>query len=735
MNRTAGRIKRHPDHKFLARLRALALALVLVGGPGWVAWAAGTGMDQGNPTPPPAAPAPDTSGDIVTSGTIDMLSSAATSVTDNLKPILAAGADIPADLASFADRLLDPGQGPFSGWLIKLAAALAVAIGSLLLPGLLAPVRRRLVHADTGRGATAIGAFLGDVAGLVALVAIFYVVQAFWFSDTSVRSVVAISLYGGLIHWRITLLPVDVLLRPREPEARLVMATSDHAAQMRRLASCLLGFIAFSQAALRAFLLSGVPTADVRLLALLAGLANAGFAFYFVENLHRMLSQRTTAPTAPSAAASSAEAISTTTLLQRIWYPLALTFVLVVSIAWLLGVVLRALSVYFALVDTGAILLGVLILQSVAATWLNQMSPTGARLTPGNRKALWRRLFRRCLAVALWTTAAALIAEIWLGRLARVLPAGQWQAWRGSVISAALALYVAYVLWQIVLIHTDHRAYAAQTPQATGHSGPVPVASRIQTMMPVVRIFMLVLIALVAAVAALSSLGVDTTSLIAGASIFGLAISFGSQSLVHDVVSGIFFMADDAFRIGEYIDTGKAKGTVEGMSIRSLRLRHQNGQIHTIPFGQIQQVTNFSRDWITVKFNLTLNLETDLDKLRKTVKRIGAEMLEDPEIASELIEPLKLQGVTDIGTAGLVIRLKFTARPVQPALVQRDALRRITMRFREAGIGFANSNVTVQTLTGPAVTEEDVKNPLATASSPVSASTPETTKTEAARTN
>ena len=228
-------------------------------------------------------------------------------------------------------------------------------------------------------------------------------------------------------------------------------------------------------------------------------------------------------------------------------------------------------------------------------------------------------------------------------------------------------------------------------------------------MMPVLRIFMLVTIALVAGLVALSNLGVNTTSLIAGASIFGLAVSFGSQSLVHDIVSGIFFMADDAFRIGEYIDTGKAKGTVEGMSVRSLRLRHQNGQIHVIPFGQIQQVTNFSRDWTTVKFNLRLALNSDLDKVRKAVKQIGIEMMQDPTLKAELIQPLKMQGVTDIDTNGLVIRLKFTARPMQPTLIQREALKRITQRFRDKGIAFASSSVTVQTVAGSTVTEDSVK--------------------------
>jgi small-conductance mechanosensitive channel len=148
------------------------------------------------------------------------------------------------------------------------------------------------------------------------------------------------------------------------------------------------------------------------------------------------------------------------------------------------------------------------------------------------------------------------------------------------VVSAAVTLYIAYVLWQIVFLHTEHQVSVPQQPTAEGNTGPAPIATRLQTMMPVLRIFMLVTIALVAVLIAISDLGVNTTPLIAGGSIFGLVVSFGSQSLVHDIVSGIFFMADDAFRIGEYIDTGKAKGPVEGMSARSLRMRHQNGQIH-----------------------------------------------------------------------------------------------------------------------------------------------------------
>ena len=104
----------------------------------------------------------------------------------------------------------------------------------------------------------------------------------------------------------------------------------------------------------------------------------------------------------------------------------------------------------------------------------------------------------------------------------------------------------------------------------------------------------------------------------------------------------------------------------------------------------------------------------DLEMVRKTVKQIGVEMMKEPEFATELLQPLKLQGVTEIDPLGLVVRLKFTARPIQPTIIQREALKRITNRFREKGIEFANSNMMIQTVSVPA-TAEDVPKPSGTA--------------------
>jgi small-conductance mechanosensitive channel len=214
-------------------------------------------------------------------------------------------------------------------------------------------------------------------------------------------------------------------------------------------------------------------------------------------------------------------------------------------------------------------------------------------------------------------------------------------------------------------------------------------------MMPLLRVAVAILIVFIAVMIALEDFGINVLPLLAGASIFGIAISFGSQTLVRDIVSGIFYLTDDAFRVGEYIDCGRAKGTVEGFTLRSIKLRHQNGQVHTIPFGQLGQITNFSRDWLTVKFNLRFTRDTDIEKLRKAAKKIGQDMLEVPEIKSEILAPFKMQGVADIIDNALLVRFKFTARPGNPAMIQREAVKRMFNTFPALGIEFAKEGATV----------------------------------------
>ncbi|MEM7438242.1 MAG: mechanosensitive ion channel domain-containing protein [Pseudomonadota bacterium] len=268
-----------------------------------------------------------------------------------------------------------------------------------------------------------------------------------------------------------------------------------------------------------------------------------------------------------------------------------------------------------------------------------------------------------------------------------------------AVINVLLTALVGWAMWHFIRTLIDVRT-AAEAPgeddedAAEGEGGLG--ASRTATLLPLLRTTAFVIIGLVCIFSALSSIGVNVAPLVAGAGVVGLAIGFGAQTLVRDIVSGIFFLIDDAFRRGEYIDLGSVKGTVERISVRSLQLRHHLGAVHTIPFGEIAALTNYSRDWVIMKLPLRLTFDTDPQQVKKLVKKIGAECMEDPIIKDGLLEPPKSQGVIQMEDSAMILRVKFKAVPGKQFTIRRELLHRIRAAFEDAGIRFASKEVTVR---------------------------------------
>ena len=145
----------------------------------------------------------------------------------------------------------------------------------------------------------------------------------------------------------------------------------------------------------------------------------------------------------------------------------------------------------------------------------------------------------------------------------------------------------------------------------------------------------------------------------------------------------MFFLLDDAFRRGEYIDVGPVKGTVERISIRSFTLRHHRGALHTIPFGQIGQLTNYSRDWAIMKLVFRLPFDTDVELVGRLFKQIGRDLLARPDIGPDFIEPFKSQGVAGTDDDALLIRAKFTARPGRQFVLRREIYAAVQRAFAQ----------------------------------------------------
>ncbi len=269
-----------------------------------------------------------------------------------------------------------------------------------------------------------------------------------------------------------------------------------------------------------------------------------------------------------------------------------------------------------------------------------------------------------------------------------------------STVKMLLVALIAYALWEAVNIFASRqlaleRAGQGEAGEPGGDMGGQG-GSRLGSVLPILQRTAQAAILVLAVLTVLGQFGVNIGPLLAGAGILGLAIGFGAQTLVRDVVSGVFFLVDDAFRIGEYVDIGGTRGTVEKISIRSMRLRHHRGPLHTVPYGEIQKLTNYSRDWVIVKLKFRVPFDTDITKVKKIFKEIGKEMLQHPEYGKDFLQPFKSQGVFDVDESGIVVRGKFMTKPGKQFTIRREIYQAVQKKFEEAGIEFARRQVIVQ---------------------------------------
>ena len=268
-----------------------------------------------------------------------------------------------------------------------------------------------------------------------------------------------------------------------------------------------------------------------------------------------------------------------------------------------------------------------------------------------------------------------------------------------SVIDIGVTIVLGFIIWEAIQLAMERNLPEEKEEETDGEiegEGGGVAASRSETLLPLFRTILLILLSAIVVTSVLYSLGVQIGPLLAGASVVGIAIGFGSQKLVQDIISGMFFLIDDAFRRGEYVEVAGLKGTIEKLSMRSMRLRHHLGAVQTIPYGEINTVKNVSRDWVTMKLELRLPYDVDIEKVRKIIKKVGQKMMEDEVTGPNMLAPLKSQGVMRVEESALIIRMKFTAKPGEQWIVRRVAYTNTRNALAEAGIQFAHREIKVR---------------------------------------
>ena len=272
------------------------------------------------------------------------------------------------------------------------------------------------------------------------------------------------------------------------------------------------------------------------------------------------------------------------------------------------------------------------------------------------------------------------------------------------LLDSAFALLIADLLWTWGKSVIDRRMANYKPPEDGQAPGP---EARMATLLPLLRVVLQATLLSIVVMTLLTAAGVNIAPIIAGAGVIGIAIGFGAQSLVKDVVSGIFFLIDDAFRVGEYVEIDTLRGTVEKISIRSLQLRHHRGAVHTLPFGELKSLTNHSRDWVIMKLEFRVPFETDLKLVKKLVKQVGAELKANPDYGDSILQTLKSQGVRRMEEFNMVVGVKFMTRPGEQWLVRRDAYQGVRDIFEANGIRMAERNVKVEIASDQELSEED----------------------------
>jgi moderate conductance mechanosensitive channel len=259
-----------------------------------------------------------------------------------------------------------------------------------------------------------------------------------------------------------------------------------------------------------------------------------------------------------------------------------------------------------------------------------------------------------------------------------------------SLISIATVLLAALVLWELFGAAIERYL---NRPGADGR--PVARSARARTLLPLLRTTVLIVLVTVVSLIVLSELGVNIGPLLAGAGVVGLAIGFGSQALVKDVITGLFILLEDTLAVGDVVDVGKNHvGQVEAISIRTIRLRDMSGTVHTVPFSEVSSVSNMTRDYSYFVADVGVVFREDSDRVTAVLRQVGAELMKDPVWSPFIVEPLEVVGIDRFTDSAMVIRVRIKTLPLKQWPVGREFYRRMKKAFDHHGIEMPAANQT-----------------------------------------
>jgi small conductance mechanosensitive channel len=367
--------------------------------------------------------------------------------------------------------------------------------------------------------------------------------------------------------------------------------------------------------------------------------------------------------------------------LADLWHVLAILYVVVVYLIWAVGMpggftylirstALSVLSIVAALVVLNFVMRAVDKAFSLSADVKARHPGLEVRV---NR---YLPVLNAVLRGVVWTVAVLVILQAWGIDILLWLSEPTGRALMGRLASIGAIMLLALVGWEAVSAAIER--YLASDDAVS--------SQRARTLLPLIRKVILVVLTVVVGLTVLSELGINIAPLLAGAGVVGLAVGFGAQTLVRDIITGLFILIEDTVSVGDYVTLAGHDGTVEALSIRSIRLRDLSGTVHTIPFSDVTTVINYTREFAYAVLEIGVAYKEDVDVVSRVIEEVGAELRQDPDFADSILEDLQMQGLDRFDDSAVVIKARIKTAPGTQWAVRRAYNKLLKRRFDAEGI-------------------------------------------------
>jgi moderate conductance mechanosensitive channel len=526
---------------------------------------------------------------------------------------------------------------------------------------------------------------------IIAFAIVGYLAMGFFQPTENIRMIAIVWINAAIIV-RVIMAINSFFFAPRYPQFRFVPVGDNTALYIDSWVRWLSITMVYGYFALQAALLIGMPLPLYETLLRLLGLLATGLVMILILQNRQGLAQYI----------RGMEAIETRKLhpryiLQRfasVWHIVAIIYVLMLYGIWAL-----ALTSGFFFILKGTLLTVLILVAGNSFVWLIeqafrrfQIGEATRQRFPGleNRLNRYLPILQTGVKGLFYLFMALALLQAWGISSFAWMTNGPGKTFSDEIVKIGGIVLVTLLLWEAATLVIE-----SYTNPATGKPKRTQPSARQRTLLSVAHNGLFVILIVMSSLIVLSDVGINIAPLLTGVGLAGLALGFGAQKLVQDIITGIFILFEDLISVGDVVSVGDKTGLVEAISIRTIRLRDLAGNVHTIPFSSIGAVTNMTREFSYYVFDVGISYQENTDVVMDELAAIGQEMMQDPKYAVLILEPLEILGVDSFASSAVMIKARIKTLPIKQWEVGREFNRRMKKRFDQRSIEIPYSCLTV----------------------------------------